>query len=165
MWLLLTLPQARQWCLRFVRVNGDVQLIHMVTRASGIHTGAFSPSLKSPSCSWIPWKVFQRKKIGGQNFQRRKETYCSVLLGRQGDAKFNTMFDNNTRYLFNLLTSPAASFVLFTNVIFRFVTTSMALFKAWKSSDGILKPSTKYISNRPPFQELRLILVPGPSWY
>ncbi len=37
---ILTLPQALQWCLRNVTLNSAVHTWHMVTRWSGIHTGA-----------------------------------------------------------------------------------------------------------------------------
>ena len=47
--MVLTLPQARQWCLRNVTVNSAVHNIHMDTLASGTQTGALHPSLKSLS--------------------------------------------------------------------------------------------------------------------
>ena len=38
-----TLPQALQWCLLTTRENSRLHSWHMVTRWSGIHTGAESP--------------------------------------------------------------------------------------------------------------------------
>lgn len=53
----LTFPHARQWCLLHVRVNSQVQIIHMVVRGSGIHIGALdpkgTPSSQSLSSTWI----------------------------------------------------------------------------------------------------------------
>lgn len=39
-----TFPQARQWCLLQVRVNSQVQIMHMVALRSGIQMGAFEPN-------------------------------------------------------------------------------------------------------------------------
>lgn len=44
---MVTFPQALQWCLRKVTVNSLVHSWHMVTRASGIQTGAFLPRTNS----------------------------------------------------------------------------------------------------------------------
>lgn len=52
----ITFPHARQWCRLHVRVNSQVQIIHMVVRGSGIHIGALdpkgAPSSKSLSSTW-----------------------------------------------------------------------------------------------------------------
>lgn len=52
-----TFPHARQWCRLHVRVNSQVQIIHMVVRGSGIHIGALdpkgTPSPKSFHSTWL----------------------------------------------------------------------------------------------------------------
>ncbi len=68
----LTFPHARQWCRLHVRVNSQVQIIHMVVRGSGIHIGALdpkeAPSAQSLSCTWI-----LRKTTG-------VDCHCSYIL-------------------------------------------------------------------------------------
>lgn len=60
-----TFPQARQWCLLQVRVNSQVQIMHMVALRSGIQMGAFEPNgapLSTTHSAWIerdwrlPWR-------------------------------------------------------------------------------------------------------------
>lgn len=41
--LLLTLPQALQWCRRSVRLKSVVQFMHIITWETGTSTGAASP--------------------------------------------------------------------------------------------------------------------------
>jgi hypothetical protein len=40
-----TLPHALQWCRRTINVKATWHIWHMVTRASGTHTGARSPTV------------------------------------------------------------------------------------------------------------------------
>lgn len=51
----LTFPQALQWCRLHVRVNSQVQIMHMVARRSGIQIGALEPR-EAPLLSPSPWK-------------------------------------------------------------------------------------------------------------
>lgn len=55
---LLTFPQALQWWRLQVRVNSQVQIMHMVALRSGIHIGALDPSWAPLSGkSWDVWKI------------------------------------------------------------------------------------------------------------
>ena len=47
-WAHTTFPQARQWWRLSTRENSAEQEPHIVTRVSGTHTGAASPSLPRP---------------------------------------------------------------------------------------------------------------------
>lgn len=64
-----TFPQARQWCLRQVRVNSQVQIMHMVALRSGIQIGALEPngaplSTTTSPCVGGQWKwKFNRLKL------------------------------------------------------------------------------------------------------
>lgn len=56
MYVFQTLPQALQWWRLQVRVNSQVQIIHMVVRRSGIQIGALEPrgeSSAGTSSDWI----------------------------------------------------------------------------------------------------------------
>ena len=55
-----TFPQALQWCLLTVRLKWRLQSWHMVTRWSGIHTGAESPRerLAGLACSGLTKLIF-----------------------------------------------------------------------------------------------------------
>ncbi len=56
----LTFPQALQWWRLQVRVNSQVQIMHIVALRSGIHIGALDPSWAPLSgTSWVAWKILQ----------------------------------------------------------------------------------------------------------
>ena len=55
-----TRPQARQWCRRTTNPNSELHAWHIVTRWSGIHTGAESPTQCSSSAKALSWSIARK---------------------------------------------------------------------------------------------------------
>lgn len=75
--VLQTFPQARQWCLLQVRVNSQVQIMHMVALRSGIQMGAFEPNgapLSTTHSAWVQrdWALTWTRS--GWNYSQKLST-------------------------------------------------------------------------------------------